>query len=443
MDTKQAGKEMYQWMEDLYPICRSLTGKGLRETLQYLAKLIPGLEIHSVPSGARAFDWTIPDEWNIREAWIKDPDGKKIVDFLDHNLHVVGYSIPVDQRISLGELQKHLYSDSTLKDAIPYITSYYSRTWGFCLSQNLRDSLREGEYHVYVDSDLSPGVMNYGELIIPGETEEELFFSTYVCHPSMANNELSGPVLAAALARWFQSRPKSRYTIRMVFIPETIGSIMYLSRNLKELKDKVKAGFNLTCVGDDRTYSMLRSRFGNSLADRTLETVLSEIYPDFCDYSFLDRGSDERQYCAPGIDLPVVSIMRSKYAEYPEYHTSFDDLDLVSPEGLQGSFEVACQCVELLEKNRYYRLKCLGEPRLGPLGLYPEQSSKETSDSVVPMMNLMTYCDGEHDLLQIIETIKEPPSEILKILDKLLAANILDSSDQPIPMDIKAFEPFQ
>lgn len=428
MNGHQIGDEIYQWAYDLFPICRSLTGEGVRSTLNYMKKLIPELEIFSVPSGTQAFDWKVPDEWTIRDAYVLDESGARIIDFKVNNLHVVGYSEPVDIWLDLAELNKHLYSLTDQADAIPYITSYYTRRWGFCLTHAQRLKLKPGRYRAVIDSDLKPGVMNFAELMIPGKSDKEVLLSSYVCHPSMANNELSGPLVTLALARWLQSRKNLRYTYRIVFVPETIGAIYYLSRNIKHLKDKVIAGFNITCIGDDRCYSYLPSRNGNTLSDLVALHVLKHIDRDFKRYSWLDRGSDERQYCSPGVDLPIATIMRSKYGEFPEYHTSLDNLNLINPEGLTGGFNALKQAIEIIEQNVCLKTTVLCEPQLGKRGLYPTLSTKESGAQVRAMMNLISYCDGR-SLLEIAETIDEPFSKLIDILKPLIKNGLIEANE--------------
>lgn len=420
------GDFCYGLAQTLYPICRSLTGPGVRQTLSILGRHLPDLTVHSVPSGTAAFDWTVPDEWTIRDAYIADEAGSRLIDFRKHNLHVVGYSESVDRIIELEELQQHLYSLPEQPDAIPYVTSYYSRRWGFCLTELQRQALTGKRYRVFIDADLAPGELNYAELILKGQSDQEVLLSTYVCHPSMANNELSGPVVTTALARWLASMKNRHYTYRVVFIPETIGSIVYLSRHLEHLKQTVVAGFNITCVGDDRCYSYLPSRSGNSLSDMAAVHVLKHIDPNFRRYSWLDRGSDERQYCSPGVDLPVATIMRSKYAEYPEYHTSLDDMSLISPAGLQGAFVALARALEIVENNVRPRVTVLGEPQLGKRGLYPTLSTKESGATVKVMMDLISLCDGKKTLLEIADEIQQPFTSLLEILGRLKANKLVE-----------------
>ncbi len=413
------GEEIFALASKLFPICRSLTGNGVRETLNCLKEHLPDLSIFEVPSGTRCFDWTVPKEWNIDDAYIIDPDGKKILSFQDSNLHVVGYSIPVDLEISLEDLQAHLHSLPQQSTAIPYITSYYKETWGFCLRHDQRLKLKRGVYRVVIRSRLEPGNLTYGELILPGTSTQEIFLSTYICHPSMANNEVSGPSVATYVAKWVMSLPNRHFTYRIIFIPETIGSITYLSRHLDQMKSAIIAGFNITCVGDNRAYSYLPSRAENTLADRVALHVLKHTDPSFKRYSYSSRGSDERQYCSPGVDLPVASVMRSKYAEYPEYHTSLDNLDVISSEGLGGAFEVLKKCLHCLENNFIYYPTVLCEPQLGKRGLYPSVSTRDTHKTVIRTLDLLAYCDGTKDLVAVAEKIDVPVWEIIEIAANL------------------------
>jgi aminopeptidase-like protein len=343
---------MYNWAKELFPLNRSLTGDGVRDTLAFIKSYIPELRIHEVPSGTRAFDWEVPKEWNIRDAYIEDSEGHKIVDFKENNLHVVGYSLPINKTVSRNELDSYLTSLPDQPTAIPYVTSYYKPTSGFCISHEQREQLGPGPFQLYIDSKLSNGQMTYGEVFIEGETSEEVLLSTYICHPSMANNELSGPVVTMALIEYLKSLPNRKYSYRILFTVETIGSIYFISRNLESLKRNIVAGWVLTCIGDNRTYSYVPSRQSDSYTNEISRRVLKDLREPFVEYSWLDRGSDERQYCSPGVDLPIGSLMRTKYGEYPEYHTSLDDMSVISPEGLVAGFKLLVRSVEILDVER-------------------------------------------------------------------------------------------
>ncbi len=429
----EVGDRALALAKELYPICRSITGPGTRASLKILQRELPGLTLHAVPSGTACFDWIVPDEWEIREAFIEDAAGRRIVDFADHNLHEVNYSTPIDAVLTLEELRPHLYSLPDLPKAIPYVTSYYKQRWGFCLSHEQLLALTPGSYRVRIDSRIAPGQLSYGEILIPGNSAQEIFLSTYVCHPSMANNELSGPVVTTEILRWIASCTDRKYSYRAVFIPETIGSIVYLSRNLAVLKERVIAGFNVTCIGDERAYSHLPSRQTGTMADRAALHALAHHAgaQAFKRYSFLDRGSDERQYCSPGIDLPVTTIMRSKYGEYPEYHTSLDNFDLVTSAGLAGGFQALALAIATIESNGTYRTTVLGEPQLGRRGLYPSVGTRRGSDGVRDMMAVLAYGDGAHDLLAIADLLQVPIWELVPIVDQLLAHGLLEQCDEP------------
>jgi aminopeptidase-like protein len=420
VDELNMGLKMYNWAKDLFPIGRSLMGKGVRETLAYLKNELPELKIRSVPTGEKIFDWEVPDEWVIRDAYIIDPDGHKILEYKKNNLNLVGYSEPVNTELTLDELQSHLYSIEDMPDAIPYVTSYYKRMWGFCIEHRKRIALKPGKYRVVVDSEFIKGQLNYGEVILPGESSEETFLSTYICHPSMGNNELSGPVVTLGLLQWIKSLPKRRYTYRAVFIPETIGSIAYLSRHGDEMKEKVRAGFVLTCVGDNLAYSFIPSRKGNTYADKVAEYVFRDMNIPFNKYSFLQRGSDERQYCSPVFDLPVVSLMRSKYGTFKEYHTSLDNLDFISAEGLYGGFAVNQACITCLENNFTYKVTISCEPKMDKRGLRSSIGGpRMVESSMLNLMNFLMYADGKTDLIDIASIIGISFTEALQIAEQL------------------------
>jgi len=403
-------KNLEQYFDRLWPLCRSITGEGLRDSLRILQEIIP-LTLHEVPTGTPVFDWEIPKEWSIRDAWIKAPDGEVYADFKRNNLHVVNYSVPVHKKMSYEELIRHLHHLHELPEAIPYITSYYSESWGFCLSH--KDFLqlpKNGEYEVLIDSELQSGSLTFGELVLPGETDREILFSTYVCHPSMANNELAGPLAAAFLYKKIAELPRRRYTYRFVFAPETIGVIAYLARTGLHLKEKLDAGYVLTCCGDPGDFTYKRSKRGDSLADRAAEHVLRHSGKAHRILDFEIGGSDERQYCSAGFNLPVGSLMRTPYKEYKEYHTSLDNKSFISFSALQETIDMYFHFVRALELNERHTIAmpwC--EPQLGKRGLYPKQGGKiRRHDDILNLLHFISYADGSLDLLAIAD--KRPAS---------------------------------
>lgn len=378
------------------------------------------LKIHSMTSGSKVFDWEVPAEWEINDAYIITPDGEKICDFRQNNLHVLNYSEGIDDEISLDELQEHLYSIENYPDAIPYVTSYYKRRWGFCIKHEDRVKLKEGKYKVFIDAKHHEnGVLNYADLLIPStqKIKDEILISTYLCHPSMANNELSGPVVATFLAKWLLELKERKYNYRFVFIPETIGSIVYLNKHLKHLQKYTKAGFVLSCIGDDNAYSLIRTPSENTLADKVaLHTLKNKN--NFKEFSFLDRGSDERQYCSPLVNLPVVGICRSKYLEYKEYHTSKDDLNFISEEGLQGGLKAMQEIIMNLEVNEIYQNTIFCEPNLGKRDLYHTINTSSTNDIPISC-NFLAYCDGKNDVLDIASKLNIQAYKLKDLIEKL------------------------
>ena len=424
---KNRGEDMHQLARELWPLPRSITGHGVKDTLAILRRELGNLDIVNVPTGTDILDWTVPQEWWVNDAWIKTPDGRKICHFKAHNLHLLNSSVGIHEHMSLEELDKHLYSLPDQPDAIPYRTSYFAPRWGFCIEHSVRETLAEGQYEVFIDAGHKPGHLTYGELFIKGDREEEIFISTYICHPSMANNELSGPVVTTELAKWLLSLPERRYSYRIVFAPETIGAIAYIASNLEALKARVVAGFNLTCVGDERTYSFMPSRAGNTISDAVAQHVLKHLCGTFDAYGWRDRGSDERQYCAPGVDLPVVSIMRSKYGTFPEYHTSLDDLDnLVTPEGLAGGFEANRLALEILERNVTPVTNVIGEPFMSKRNLRPTLGGDNHNTGDFKLISdLISMSDGSRSLLDIAEFLDVPAWELYAPLDRLIDTGLI------------------
>jgi aminopeptidase-like protein len=417
---------MLEWARDLWAFPRSLTGEGVRQTLDYLQELNPELLQISERSGTKVFDWTIPEEWTIRDAFIEHvASGERFAEFSESNLHLVGYSEPIDTVMPLEQLSPHVFTLPDQPDWVPYVTSYYRRTWGFCLSENQKESLPAGEYRVFIDSSFHQGSLDLAHAVFPGRSSSEVLFSSYICHPSMANNELSGPVLISALMRYLKEEfPNPRMTYRFVLAPETIGALTYIQGHLEALKENTVAGFVLSCVGDNRAYSHVESRLGGSLADKALKAALIGR-ENVLSYSFLYRGSDERQYCAPGVNLPVVGFCRSKYAEYPEYHTSADNFDVVTAEGLQGAFDVISTLIRAFETGLFPVSAVRGEPQLGKRNLYPERSVKGVYGPVKTRMNVLAYSDGQHSIFDIAQVIGAPLGDVIAEVQTLVEHGLL------------------
>jgi aminopeptidase-like protein len=395
------GAAMHALAAELYPICRSLTGPGVRTTLEIVQRLIP-LEVHEVATGTRVFDWTVPKEWQIRDAFVADASGRRIVDFQKLNLHVVNGSVPVRAKMSLAELRPHLHTLPDHPNWVPYRTSYHGGTWGFCLAQRQLDELREGIYTVVIDSQHLDGSLTYGELLVPGQSADEVLVSTHVCHPALANDNLSGIAIATFLAQWVQSAPR-RYSYRFLFVPATLGPLCWLA-NRRDAATRVRHGLVVTLLGDPGPFTYKRSRHETAEIDRAAEHVLKHSRFAHRLTPFSPLGSDERQYGSPGFNLPVGCLMRTPHGEYPEYHSSADNLDLIQPRCLAESLDVCIAILQVLEQNRSYRnLMPFGEPQLGRRGLYRSLSGTtfDTASLEHALLWVLNYSDGQHDLLDI------------------------------------------
>jgi aminopeptidase-like protein len=396
------GERMHRFIADLYPICRSITGDGLRKTLNRVRELVP-LEVREVPTGTQVFDWTIPKEWNIHDAWVKNAKGEKVIDFQKSNLHVVNYSIPVRRNMNLAELRQHLHTLPDRPDWIPYRTSYYQEDWGFCLAHRDFQKLVEGEYEVCIDASLAEGSLSYGEYYIPGKRTTEILLSCHVCHPSLCNDNLSGVALVAQLAE-FLSKVSLEYSFRFLFIPGTIGSIAWLARN-EDKATRIRHGLVVACVGDPGKFHYKRSRRGDAEIDRAVMHVLRHRPEGFEILDFSPYGYDERQYCSPGFDLPVGSLTRTSHGSFPQYHTSADDLDLVRPEALAGSLASYLSVLQIVENNGHFinqNPKC--EPQLGRRGLYRTLGwMADPGRLELAILWVLNLSDGDHSLLDIAE----------------------------------------
>ncbi len=417
---------MIKWAKDLFPLCRSLIGEGNRKTIKYFKKINPEFKILKFKSGSKVFDWEIPNEWIIQDSYLQHESGKRFAEFKKSNLHVVNYSQPINKTFEKEKILSKIFTEKSMPDAIPYVTSYYNKDWGFCLSENEKNGLPQGKYKAYINSRFEKSYLEIAEAVIKGKSKKEILFSSYICHPSMANNELSGPVLLNAILLYLKNNFKNlKYTYRFVLLPETIGSIAYISKRLKLLKENIISGYVLTCVGDERCYSMVKTPNENTLADFSLSSALIGI-DKVKKYSFLHRGSDERQYCAPGVDLPVSSFLRSK--TYPEYHTSKDDFSLVTEKGLNDSFQVMKNIIDTFETGLYPKFKNFCEPQLGKRNLYTVKFSKKNTyaEELYIRKNLLAYSDGKRSIFEISNILQVPLRHLLEQYKILKKSNVIN-----------------
>jgi len=419
------GEELYKLVAELYPICRSITGDGVRRTLEIVDRELGGLQVSEVPTGTQVLDWTVPREWNVRGAWVADAAGERVIDFQASSLHLLGYSVPVRATMPLAELRQHLFTLPDHPDWVPWRTSYYAERWGFCASQRLVDSLPDGDYEVCVDTTLADGHLTYGEHLVEGQTDEEVLVSCHVCHPSLANDNLSGIAVATGLARRLAER-RPRYRYRFLFTPGTIGSVTWLARN-EDRVGRIRHGLVLACVGDPGGFTYKRSRRGDADIDRAVAHVLGRSGRPHRVVDFTPYGYDERQYCSPGFDLPVGCLSRTPYAAYPEYHTSADDLDLVGPAQLQESLEVCWEVVQVLEADRrYVNLSPKGEPQLGRRGLYGQIGGRsDAEERQMAMLWVLNQSDGRMSLLDVAERSGLPLALLAEVAAALEEAGLL------------------
>jgi aminopeptidase-like protein len=428
LDTEKTGAEMFRFMEELFLICRSITGDGIRETLRRVGERIP-LELHEVPSGTQVFDWTVPKEWNIRDAYIEDPAGRRVLDVAESNLHVLGYSVPVDSRMPLSELKEHIRTLPEQPGLIPYRTSYYSEAWGFCMAHEKLEALEDGEYVVRIDSSLEAGSLTYGECYLPGETEAEVLISCHCCHPSLANDNLSGIALATRLAEHLEAL-SLHHSYRFLFIPGTIGSITWLARNEDQV-GRIEHGLVVACVGDEGAPTYKRSRRGNAPIDRAAANVLMHSGQSHRMVDFSPYGYDERQYCSPGFDLAVGSLTRTPHGEYPEYHTSGDNLGLIRTESLADSLSLYLQVLDVLENEAVYlNLNPKGEPQLGKRGLYPSVGAQGVGSELMARLWVLNLSDGRHSLLDIADRSGLPFRDIKEAARVLCDSGLLAVFDK-------------
>ena len=421
------GKEIYKFMVDNFYINRSLSGKGTRKFLVNIKKKIKKLKIKEIRSGTKVFDWTIPDEWNVTDGYIMKRNGEKIINFKENNLHIVGYSAPVNQMMNFKELKKKIHLIKKFPSAIPYITSYYKRDWGFCMSYNTFKKMNDKEYFIKIKSNFNKkGSLSYGELLVKGKSKKEILISCNICHPSMMSNELSGPAIAVQLSKIILKR-SNYYSYRIIFIPETIGAIAYLSRNFKNMKKNFVAGYHLTCLGIGKDYSIIKSIKEESYSNRVAKQILDNLkYKKI--YSFLDRGSDERQFNSPGIDLNVCTLMRSKFFEFKEYHNSMDDLKKTTPKYMQNSYEFILKIINLIENDFKVKAKIKCEPFLSKRGLYRSLNKNEKLNLLdLDIINVLSYANNLK-ISEICQKTNRPPENIIKVCEILKKHKLISLS---------------
>jgi aminopeptidase-like protein len=419
------GEDAYNLAVELWPLNRSLNTVGTSQTIR---KLVQGFNknsrIYKINSGKKVADWIVPKRWNVTKAYIETLNGKRLIDWEENNLHLLSYSIGINKVVSKEELFEHLYFDRSKPESIPYRTSYYAPKWGFSIAANDLTKFIDDSYHVVIESNFTNHPMEMGELYFKGRSNKEIVFSTYVCHPSMANNELSGPVVLHAIAKYLSSLNPS-YSYRILFLPETIGAIAFLSKNLRKLKKRVIAGFVVTCVGDSKEWSFIESRSGVTLADKIAKRVLRQSQIDYKEYSFLERGSDERQYCSPGVDLPFASITRSKYGTFPEYHSSADNLDFISPQGLGSSIDLYIKIIEEFENNSIYKSHFIGEPMYSKYSLRNSTGAGLLSDADKKISDIVALSDGSSDTTEIANRLNLKKEYLQELCKKLVNLGIL------------------
>ena len=421
----KVGEEIWKWAKKIINYNRSITGKGTLDTLNFIKLINEDIKIKFASSRTKVFDWVIPDEWEVKEAYIEDTKKNKIINFKTNNLYVLNYSISVNKNLKLSELKKNIFTNPKVPKGIPYRTSYYNKKWGFCMEHSRFKKLKNEIYHVCIQSKFFKGKMYYGEFLKKGKSKKEILLSTYICHPSMANNETSGIVLLTALSRYIKSIKDSYYSYRIIFVPETIGSIYYIHKNLIKLKKNVVGGYVVSCVGDNKNYSYIETKYGDAISDKIAKFVFKENKIKFKLYSYLTRGADERQFGSPNINLPIGSILRTRHGRYKEYHTSLDNMQLVTKEGFETSFKLYQKVINVFESNRKYKLNVFCEPFFTKYSLTNHIGGDLIDELNLNISNFCAYCDGENDLIKLSEILNIKYETCVKIAEILYKNKII------------------